>query len=94
MRNKVIAHSDRELMRMTTQTFDMPLRDDEKNGLRFVFVQSVFDEGITLLGSLLIDTNALLHKLYQSTYKTLSDEAQKDPRLFNMRLDHNLHPEG
>jgi hypothetical protein len=27
MRNKVIAHSDRELMRMTTQTFDMPLRD-------------------------------------------------------------------
>jgi hypothetical protein len=94
MRNKIIAHSDRELMRMTTQTFDMPLRDDEENGPRFVFVQSVFDEGITLLGDLLIDTNELLHKLYQSTYKTLSDEAQKDPSLFNMRLDHNLHQEG
>jgi hypothetical protein len=94
MRNKIIAHSDRELMRMTTQTFDMPLRDDEENGLRFVFVQSVFDEGITLLGDLLIDTNELLHKLYQSIYKTLSDEAQKDPSLFNMRVDHNLHQEG
>lgn len=94
MRNKIIAHSDRELMRMTTQTFDMPMRDDEENGPRFVFIQSVFDEGITLLGDLLIDTNELLHKLYQLTYKTLSDEAQKDPSLFNMRLDHNLHQEG
>jgi len=91
MRNKIVAHSDRELMRMTTQTFDMPLRDDDQ---KFVFIQSVFDEGITLSGDLLIDTNELLHKLYQSTYKTLSDEAQKYPSLFNTRLDHTLHQEG
>jgi hypothetical protein len=91
MRNKIVAHSDRKLMRMTTRTFDMPLRDDEQ---KFVFIQSVFDEGITLLGDLLIDTNELLHKLYQSTYKTLSDEAQKYPSLFSMKLDHTLHQEG
>jgi hypothetical protein len=91
MRNKVIAHSDREMMRMTTQTFDVPLGDD---GHKFVLIQSVFDEGVTLLGDLLIDTNELLRKLYHSTYKTLSDEAQKNPSLLNMRLDHNLHQEG
>jgi hypothetical protein len=28
MRNKIVAHSDRELMRMTTQTFLVPLNDD------------------------------------------------------------------
>jgi hypothetical protein len=94
MRNKVIAHSDRELMRMTTQTFDMPLRDAEENGQSFVFIQSVFDEGITLLGDLLFDTNELVRKLYQSIYKTLSDEAQKEPSSFNVRLDHNLHQKG
>lgn len=51
MRNKIIAHSDREMMRMTTQTFDVPLGDDD-NGQKFIFIQSVFDEGITLLGDL------------------------------------------
>jgi hypothetical protein len=48
MRNKVIAHSDREMMRITAQTFSMPLRDEKE----IVFVQTVFDEGITLLGDL------------------------------------------
>ena len=94
MRNKIIAHSDRELMRMTTQTFDVPFREDEENGKKFVFIQSVFDEGITLMGDVLIDTNELLRTLYHSTYKTLSDEAQRNPHLFNMRLDHSLHEQG
>jgi hypothetical protein len=87
MRNKIVAHSDRELMRMTAQTFDA---FDDDSGKSFVFIQSVFDEAVTLLGDLLIDTNELLRTLYQATYKTLSDEAQKDQRLFNIRLDHSL----
>ncbi|KWV60183.1 hypothetical protein AS156_30040 [Bradyrhizobium macuxiense] len=91
MRNKIIAHSDREMMRMTAKTFDVPLDDDEENGPKFVLIHSVFDEGITLLGDLLIDTNELLRKLYHSIYKTLSDQAQIDPSLFNMRLDHDHH---
>lgn len=29
MRNKIMAHSDSEMMRMTTQPFDVPMRDGE-----------------------------------------------------------------
>ena len=29
MRNKIMAHSDSEMMRMTTQAFDVPMRDGE-----------------------------------------------------------------
>lgn len=91
MRNKIVAHSDRELMRMTTKTFKIPHDENDEDGKGFVLIHSVFDEGITLLGDLLIDTNELLRKLYFAVYKTLSDEAQKEPGSFDMRLDYNLH---
>jgi hypothetical protein len=29
MRNKIMAHSDSEMMRMTTQAFDVPLREGD-----------------------------------------------------------------
>ncbi len=90
MRNKIIAHSDRELMRMTTKTFKIPHHENDEDGKGVVLIHSVFDEGITLLGDLLIDTNELLRKLYFAIYKTLSDEAQTEPGSFDMRLDHNL----
>ncbi|MGY3618125.1 hypothetical protein [Bradyrhizobium sp. USDA 10063] len=50
-----------------------------------------FETDSTLLGDLLIDTNELLRKVYFAIYKTLSEEAQKEPGSFKMRLDHNLH---
>jgi hypothetical protein len=87
MRNKVIAHSDRELMRMTTQAHNLPLRDGEQ----FFLVEMVFDEGITLLGGLLLDTDALIHKLYRAVFETLHEEAQKYPELFNLRLDYEFN---
>jgi hypothetical protein len=49
MRNKIMAHSDSEMMRMTTQAFDVSSRDVEPP---FYFIQTVFDEGITPLGPL------------------------------------------
>jgi hypothetical protein len=88
MRNKVVAHSDREMMRITAQTFSMPLRDERE----IVFVQTVFDEGITLLGDLLTDTNGLLHLVYHAVYKKLHSEAQTSPELFNLRIDHLADP--
>jgi hypothetical protein len=95
MRNKIIAHSDREMMRMTTQTIDVPFADDEKNGRAFFLIHSVFDEGITLLGDLLIDTNKLIRKVFHATYKTLSREAQNDqaflPTLTVFRLRRTCH---
>lgn len=84
MRNKIMAHSDGELMRMTTQAFDVQMRDGDSP---MQFIQTVFDEGITLIGNLLIDTNEMLHEVYRAVYLTLHGEAQLDPTLFNLRID-------
>ena len=40
MRNKIMAHSDSDLMRMTTQPFDVPMRDGEPP---MYLIQTVFD---------------------------------------------------
>jgi len=47
MRNKIMAHSDSEMMRMTTQPFDVSMQDGEPP---VYLIQMVFDEGITLHG--------------------------------------------
>jgi hypothetical protein len=84
MRNKIMAHSDSEMMRMTTQPFDVPMRDGEPP---MYFIQTVFDDGITLLGSLLIEINELLHEVFQAIFLTLHREVQIDPKLFDLRID-------
>ncbi len=84
MRNKIMAHSDSEMMRMTTQAFDVPMRDGEPP---MYFIQTVFDEGVTLVGSLLIKTNELLRQVHHAVYLTLHREAQTDPKLFDLRID-------
>jgi hypothetical protein len=84
MRNKITAHSDSEMMRMTTQPFDVSMRDGEPP---MYFIQTVFDEGITLLGTLLIETNELLREVYQAIVETLHKELQANPEAFNIRID-------
>jgi hypothetical protein len=84
MRNKIMAHSDSDMMRMTTQPFDVPMRDSEPP---MYLIQTVFDEGITLHGNILIEANELLHQVYQAISTTLHNELQADPELFNLRID-------
>jgi hypothetical protein len=84
MRNKIMAHSDSEMMRMTTQAFDVSLQDGEPP---MYFVQTVFDEGVTLLGALLVETNVLLQEVYQAVFRSLHREVQTNPELFNIRID-------
>jgi hypothetical protein len=84
MRNKIMAHSDSEMMRMTTQPFDVSMQDGEPP---LYLIQMVFDEGITLHGGLLIETNELLHEVYQAIYGTLHKELQTNPDLFDLRID-------
>jgi hypothetical protein len=84
MRNKIMAHSDSEMMRMTTQPFDVSMQDGEPP---VYLIQIVFDEGITLHGTLLIETNELLHEVYQAIYGTLHKDLQTNPELFNLRID-------
>jgi hypothetical protein len=84
MRNKIMAHSDSEMMRMTTQPFDVSMQDGEPP---MYLIQTVFDESVTLLGALLIETNELLREVYQAVYGTLHKELQANPELFNVRID-------
>jgi hypothetical protein len=87
MRNKIMAHSDSEMMCMTTQSFDVSMQEGEPP---IYLIQTVFDEGVTLLGALLIETNLLLREVYQAIYGALHKELQANPELFNIRIDSDV----
>lgn len=84
MRNTIMAHSDEEMMRMTTQPFDVSAGDGEPP---MYLIQTVFDEGITLMGKLLVETNELLHEVHQATVHTLFKELQTKPESLALRID-------
>jgi hypothetical protein len=84
MRNQIMAHSDGEMMRMTVKPFDVSL-DDESRPV--IFLHTVFDEGVTLMGRLLVETNELLHEIYAAIARCLHHEAQQNPELFDLRID-------
>jgi hypothetical protein len=79
-----MAHSDSEMMRMTTQPFDVSMQDGEPP---IYLIQMVFDEGVTLRGAVLVETNILLREVYQAIYGTLHRDLQTNPELFNIRID-------
>lgn len=83
MRNKIMAHSDAEMMRMTTEAYEVGL-DAERP---FYMMQTVFDEGVTLLGQLLMDANTVLNEVHQAIVKSLYRDAQANPEQFNLRID-------
>jgi len=51
------------------------------------FIQTAFDEGVTLTGFRLIDVNELLREVFHAVYRTLHREAQADPKSFDLRID-------
>lgn len=83
MRNTIMAHSDEEMMRMTTQPFDV----SEEGEPPLHLIQTVFDEGITVIGEMLVETNALLREVYQAIVHTLYKELQAGPKSFDLRID-------
>lgn len=84
MRNTIMAHSDEDMMRMTVEPFDVWEGDSEPP---LYMIQTVFDEGITLTGKLLFDTNELLLEVYQATVRTLFKDLQARPESFALRID-------
>jgi len=84
LRNKVIAHSDAEMMRMVSKTH--PTKFDD--GFEFVFLQTAFDEGLTFVGHNLIDLDELLHLVSGALYTKLLKEAQRRPKDFDIRKDY------
>jgi hypothetical protein len=51
-------------------------------------LQTVFDQGITLLGPLLDEVSSLIQQVYQAITITLYKEAQVDPKSFDIRVDY------
>jgi hypothetical protein len=84
LRNKVIAHSDADMMRMVSKAhltkFD--------NGFKFVYLQTAFDEGLTFIGDELIALDELLHLMFSAMYTKLLKEAQMRPKDFDIRKDY------
>lgn len=88
LRNKVIAHSDAEMMRIVTKSHSMKFDD----GRDFVFFETVFDEGLSFVGLDLVWADELLHIVHGAVLGKLIKEAQHQPGDFDLRKDY-LHPD-
>ena len=86
IRNKVIAHSDYEMMRMAAKALSMKLRGEFEVHLPHV----VFDEGISLLGEKLFRFQNLIAVVNGSLLEKLILQAQADHTRFDVRRDY-LH---
>jgi hypothetical protein len=84
LRNKVIAHSDADMMRIVSQAHPMTFDD----GIEFVGLEAVFDEGLIFIGHDLIALNELLHIVFNTVYTILLKGAQARPKDFDLRKDY------
>jgi len=84
MRNKIMAHSDSEMMRMTTEPFDVSMKDGEPP---VYLIQMVFDGRYYPTRGPAHRDNELLREVYPGIYGTLHKELQTNPELFNLRID-------
>jgi hypothetical protein len=84
LRNKVFAHSDEEMMRMVSRTFPITFHDD----MEFQFLETVFDEGLTLIGEDARQLINLIRFASHAVVKRLYNEIQEQPDDFNLRKDH------
>jgi hypothetical protein len=85
LRNKVIAHSDADMMRFVSKAHRMKF----DNGFKFVYLQTAFDEGLTFIGDKLTALNELLHLVSGALYTKLLKEAQIRPKDFDLRKDYS-----
>jgi hypothetical protein len=85
LRNKLIAHSDFDMMRMVTQHFKIPMREGEEE---FVAFQAVSDEGITFHGKKCDALEELIRYVHHFLFKHLIFHAQKYPDKFGFRHDY------
>ncbi len=85
LRNKVFAHSDADMMRMTSETFPIRMSD----AFVFMGLQTVFDEGLFFADWYEhSDLRDLINTVNAAVYKKLLHEAQEKPEKFNLRKDY------
>lgn len=82
-RNKAVAHSDKEHMRMAVKSFPIEMLDREPLHL----FDAVFDEGLDFLGSDLLKVGDLINTLIHSTHETLVRRSQASPDRLDVRLN-------
>jgi hypothetical protein len=85
LRNKLIAHSDFDMMRMVSQHFKLPLREGQED---FVVFQAVFDEGLTFHKERGWAFGELISYVHHALYSHLLFHAQKYPGKFDFRHDY------
>ena len=84
VRNKVIAHSDTDMMRMLSRAEPITLSDD----FELAFFQTVFDEGLEFIGLMLHKLRSLIEVVYGSIFRKLFADAQTHPKSFDLTIDH------
>jgi hypothetical protein len=85
LRNKLIAHSDFDVMRMVSQHFKIPMREGQED---FVAFQAVFDEGINFHQERCWEFGELISHVQHALFKHLMFDAQKYPSKFDFRHDY------
>jgi len=83
LRNKVVAHSDAELMRMVVKLRQLDLGA----GQTMPHINTSFDEGLDFVGDRVEDLLGLLHKVYGGLFDTLTEDARANPSKFDVHHD-------
>jgi hypothetical protein len=85
LRNKVIAHSDSEMMRMAVDIRSV----DFGNGDAFPLIAARFDEGLEFVGyEPICEMQTLFNTVYQGVFETLQKDARANPEEFRFRHDY------
>jgi hypothetical protein len=84
LRNRVVAHSDAEMMRMVVQTRSVNLG----NGETMPYFNMAFDEGLDFLGDRVSKMLDLFHTVYSGIHETLMADLRVNPEKFSFRHDY------
>jgi hypothetical protein len=88
--NRVIAHSDAQMMRMVVGIYHL----DIGRGETMPVFNPAFDEGLEFVGfGPVSDVLTLFHTVYGGIFETLLEDARANPDSFAIRHDY-LDPEG
>lgn len=84
LRNRTVAHSDAEMMRMAVRFQELNIG----NGEKFPYIRPAFDEGLDFVGlGPVWEMLSLFHTVYDGLFSTIMADARKNPDKFDFRQD-------
>lgn len=84
LRNKCVAHSDAQMMRMAVRHHS----EETTRGIRLNLLHTVFDDGLHINGLELYHFMDLISNVQGSLYMRLYEEAKEAPELFHIDVDY------